>query len=419
MKKYLKNFIARKQQAISDMRKRVQESNDIEEVRSLGNQIAAAQEEIEEARAKLAECSGRLGDARAELNDEEGDEENDGAEGDGDSDEEGEPLDNSTRSRNFAPGRVVGSFDTRDNAPQARANIERRAKTFAATGRQSVPISEARAVLVSGGKIATPTEVGDMHDAFTQVSSIVDMVHVEDCEGMGSYEVPYEINSSTASNHTEGEEVSEGEPEFDFVTIMPETAAVVSYVSRKVRKLTPVKYADKVRRSALTALRKYASALIVRKIKASALTVKKQIASIDATTLRRIALAYGGDEGIEGQAVLVLNKTTLTTLGDIRGTNEKQAIYKITADPNNPNTGVIEEGGLSVKYCLNKNMANDELIYGNMQCFELALFGDYEVLVAEETKITKLLLTIVGDVELGGDVVVKDGFIYATVSSEA
>lgn len=413
MKKYLENFIARKQQAIADMRKRVQASDNIEEVRSLGEQIAAAQEEIDEARAKLAECSTRMNDMRAEI-DEEG---QDDSEGDEETDEEGEPIDNNTRSRNFAPGRVVAGFDTRANAPQARANTERRAKQFAATGRQSVPVAEARAVLVSGGKIATPTEVGDMHDAFTQVSSIVDMVHVEDCEGMGSYEVPYEIASATASKHTEGGEAAESDPQYDFVTIVPETAAVVSYVSRKVRKLTPVKYQDKVRRSALTALRKYASSLIVSKIKASALTVKKAITEIDETTLRSIALAYGGDEGIEGQAVLVLNKNTLTALGDIRGTNEKQAVYKITADTNNPNTGVIEEGGLSVKYCLNKNMGDNELIYGNMQCFELALFGDYEILVAEETKITKLLLTIVGDVELGGDVVVKDGFIFASVGA--
>ena len=60
MKKFLENLISRKQQAIADMRKQAKDSQDINEVRSLGEQIAAAQEEIEEARAKLAECNTRL-----------------------------------------------------------------------------------------------------------------------------------------------------------------------------------------------------------------------------------------------------------------------------------------------------------------------------------------------------------------------
>lgn len=412
MKTYLQNFIAKKQNDIKNLRDKMKDSQDMNEIRSLGDQIAAAQEEIDEARAKLAECNAKLGNARAEL-----DEDNQEDDEDGQDDEDETPPDDNQRSRNFRPGRAIASFDTRAGAQQNCVAMERRANAFAKTGKETITVLEARATLISGGKIATPTEVGDMRDAFTQVSSIVDMVHVEDCTGMGAYEVPYEISSATATKHTEGEEVAESDPEMDFVTIAPETAAVVSYASRKIRKLTPVKYEDRVRRSALTALRKYAANFIVSKIKASTLTVKKTIAAIDEKTVRDIALAYGGEEGIEGHAVLVLNKATLIKLGDVRGTNEKQAVYKITADTSNPNTGIIEEGGLVVKYCLNSKLANDELIYGNMKCFELALFGDYEIVVAEETKITKLLLTIVGDVDLGGDVVVKDGFIHATLGA--
>lgn len=415
MKNFLESLIAKKKQHVKELRDRMKATEDINEVRSLGEQIAAAQDEIEEARAKLAECNANLGKTRAEFGDDK-DNQEDGDE-DGQDDEDETPPDDNQRSRNFRPGRTVASFDTRSAAPQVRANAERRANAFAKTGRESIPVAETRATLISGGKIATPTEVGDMRDAFTQVSSIVDMVHVEDCTGMGAYEVPYEISSATATKHTEGEEVTESDPDQGFVTIAPETASVVSYVSRKIRKLTPVKYEDRVRRSTLTALRKYASSFIVGKIKASTLTMKKTIAAIDEKTVRDIALAYGGEEGIEGHAVLVLNKATLTKLGDVRGTNEKQAVYKITADTNNPNTGIIEEGGMVVKYCLNSKLADDELIYGNMKCFELALFGDYEIIVAEETKITKLLLTIVGDLELGGDVVVKDGFIHASVGA--
>ena len=52
MKKFLESLISRKQKAIESMRQRVKDSTDIDEVRSLGEQIEAAQAEIEEARAK-------------------------------------------------------------------------------------------------------------------------------------------------------------------------------------------------------------------------------------------------------------------------------------------------------------------------------------------------------------------------------
>ena len=408
MKKYLKNFIAKKQNTVKELRAKMEASQDINEIRSLGAQIAAAQDEIEEARAKLAECNANLGNARAELNEEEGDQE--------DEDDVEDVPDDNQRSRNFRPGREVATFDTRSAAPQARASVEARAKAFVNTGRQSVPVTEARAVMISGGKIATPTEVGGINDAFTQVSSIVDMVKVTDCTGMGAYKVAYEIAAATATKQTEGAAVAESDMTYDFVTITPETAAVMSYITKQVRKQSPLNYTEKVRASALTALRKYAAGLIITKAKASALTQKLTVPAIGADTLRKLALNYGGDLGVEGNAVLVLNKASLIAFGDVRGTQEKKAVYEIIPD-SNPNTGMIKDGGLAVKYVLDNNLADTELLYGNLHCFELGLFSDYEIAVSEDRNIEKLMLTIVGDVELGGEVVVKNGLILATVGA--
>ena len=393
MKKFLENLIARKKKEIEDLLKRSDASEDIAEVRSIGQQIRKAQEEIEEARAQLAACSAGLDDARAEA------EEGENAEGDGEDgedDEEDEQPTNNRRARNFKPGTEVRSFDLRGG--QSRANMEKRAKNFATTGRMSVESGEARATLISGGKIATPTEVGGINDAFTQVSSIVDMVKVTDCEGMGAYKVAYEIASATAATQTEGEGATESDMTYDFVTITPQTEAVVSYISKQVRKQSPLNYAAKVQASALTALRKRASRLIVDKIKASTLKQALALTAIDATTLRKLALNYGGTLGVEGGAVLYLCKADLIKFGDVRGTQEKKAVYEITPDAGNPNTGIIRDGGLSVKYCINGDLAEGELLYG-------------------DRNIEKLMLTIVGDVELGGEIVVKDGFIVATVAA--
>lgn len=408
MKKFLKKLISRKEQEIANMRQRVKDSNDINEVRSLGEQIEAAQKEVDEARAKLAECSNRLSNTRAEM-----DEDEDGEEGQDDEEDE-QPIDNNTRSRNFMPGRVVASFDTRNAAPQQARTAETRAKAFAQSGRQSVPVAEARAVLVSGGKIATPTEVGGINDAFNQVSSIVDLVKVVDCEGMGAYKVAYEIASATAAAQTEGAAAAESDPTFGFVEITPQTEAVVSTISKQVRKQSPLNYAAKVRESSLVALRKRAAKIITDKLVASTLNQKLTGVTIGADTLRKLALNYGGDEAIEGGAYLFLCKADLIAFGDIRGTQEKKAVYEITPDAGNPNTGTIKDGGLSVRYCINSNLTAGTLVYGDPHCFELALFSDYEIAVSEDRNIEKLMLTIVGDVELGGDVVVNKGFVVAT-----
>ena len=80
---------------------------------------------------------------------------------------------------------------------------------------------------------------------------------------------------------------------------------------------------------------------------------RNKILTIVYSTLRTIALAYGGDEEIAGNAVLVLNKATLTALGDVRGTQDKKPVYKITPYAGQTNRGTIEEGGLIVEYCIN------------------------------------------------------------------
>lgn len=411
MKKFLQNLISRKQKAIDTMRQRVKESQDIDEVRSLGEQIEAAQAEIEEARAKLAECNTTLGGVRAEM-----DEENqDGEEGQNE-DEGHDAPDNNARSRNFAPGRVVASFGTRSNAPQQANAMEARAKAFAKSGRQNITATEARAVLVSGGKIATPTEVGGINDAFTQVSSIVDMVKVVDCTGMGSYKVAFVKSGSTAAKHTEGSAATESDPVYDYATITPETASVVSFISRQVKKQSPLLYEAKTREQALLALRAYAETLIMTKIKASSQTKTTTAATISEKTLRNIVLSYGGAKGVEGGATLALTKETLIAFGDVRGSQDKKPVYEITPGTD-PNTGTIKDGGLSVPYCLVEDLAANELVYGKMQCFELGLFGDYEIIASEDHAVNKLMITIVGDVDLGGEVTAHEGFIYAKASA--
>ena len=138
--------------------------------------------------------------------------------------------------------------------------------------------------------------------------------------------------------------------------------------------------------------------------------------AIDAKTLRTITMNYGGDESVIGGAHLVLNKADLLAFGDVRGTNEKKALYEIIPEGNGT-TGTIREGGVSARYIINSNIPAGELYYGNLQALELDLFSDYEVKVSEDFAFDKLMDTIRGDVELGAGVTVKHGFIKYTTAA--
>lgn len=332
---------------------------------------------------------------------------------------------------------VIGTVKT--PAPKAD-EAERSAQDFMAKKSLSIGTEEMRTAILTSGNLARPTEVHGINDTEgVKVSSIIDLVKVVDCEGMGTNRVAYiETDIAAAGEQTEGSAASEKEPTFNYVDITPTSVAVYSQISKQAKKQTPLNYKAKVTEQALISLRKKASAIVTNALATSALngTVEATVAAskgvVDAQTLRKLVLAHGGEEGI-GSGVLFLNKTDLLAFGDVRGTNEKKAVYEIIPDGTNPNTGIIRDGGLSVRYCLNSNLTacngtaqaassgSDKvtMIYGDPMALELDLFSKYEVKVSEEFAFTSLMDTILGDVELGAAVTVKGGFTALVIKKAA
>jgi hypothetical protein len=333
--------------------------------------------------------------------------------------------------------RTLETMPTGGNQQQNQQNeAEARAREFMNTGRNTIPVEEVRSVLVSGGTLATPTQVSGINDLLGKnLSSILDLVYVENCQGMSAHRVAYlSAESAEAGTQTEGSAVANKEPTFAYVTIQPTSIGCYAQISKQVKKQTPLQYAAKVNAQAVKSLKKKAVSMIVSALQASTL-VKSVAATLDANnkgvidehTLRKIVLAYGGNDDVVGGAILFLNKTDLVAFGDVRGTNEKKAVYEIIPDGENTNMGVIKDGGMSVRYCLVSGLtalsgtakgasAQKTLFYGDPHCFELDLFSDYEVRVSEDFAFTSLMDTIVGDAEIGGDVVVKDGFVTLSIN---
>ena len=355
MKEKLEKLLKAKQEQRDALNKSMIESDNKEERAAIGETLKALGDEIAEVEKMLAEVDEPAADNGARDDDESADENND------------------ERGMN-----VMATMQMRDGAPAADNNKENeaRAKAFADSGKMTIDNAEARAVLVSSGKLATPTEVGGINDILgARVSSIVDLVKITNASGMGAYKVAYQTADATAATQTEGSAYNSSDPTFAFVTISPQTEAVLSYISKQARKQTPLNYQAKVNESALVALRKRAAKIVTDKIVASTLNTKLYSVTLNETALRKIAFNYGGDESVVGAATLFINKTDLVTLGDVRG-SDKKPVYEITPDAGNPNTGIIKDGGLSIPYCIDSNLTSGTLVYGQPRCFELALFSN-------------------------------------------
>ena len=396
MKEKLQKLLDAKKEQRSALNKTLIESDDKEERAAIGDTLSKLDEEIRSVEGMLEDVDQPAEQTPADENTD---------------------TDNTENKNNERGMNVMATMRT-DNNTDATKQAEARAQKLFDSGRLTIENEEARAVLISSGKLATPTEVAGINDPVgARVSSIVDMVKITNASGMGAYKVAYVDADATAATQTEGAAYNASEPTFGFVEIAPQTEAVLSYISKQARKQTPLNYEQKVNESARVALRKRAAAVITQKLLASTLNTKLNSFTMDEKSLRKIALNYGGDESIVGSAVLFINKADLVALGDVRGTNEKKPVYEITPDAGNPNTGIIKDGGLSVQYCIDSNLTAGTLVYGQPHCFELALFSDYDIMVSEDFAFDKGLLAIRGDVELGGAVTVKGGFVVATKSA--
>ena len=387
MKEKLNKLLAAKKEQRDALNVSMIECDDKEQRAAIGETLSKLAEEIREVEEMLADIDKPADEEPAAASE--------------------DPAEENTNERGM---NVMATMETREN--NANEKMEARAKQLHENGKTVIGNAEARAVLVSAGKLATPTEVAGINDIMgARVSSIVDMVKIVDASGMGAYKVAYQTADAAAATTEEGAEYHASEPTFDFVEIKPQTETVISYISKQARKQTPLAYAGKVNESALVALRRRAAAIITEKLLASKLNVALSATALDEKFLRKVALSYGGDESVVGAAVLQINKADLITLGDVRG-SDKKPVYEITPDASNPNTGIIKDGGLSVHYVINSNLTGKQ-VYGQMHNFELALFGDYEIDVSEDFAFNKGLLAIRGDVDLGGDVTVQHGFVVA------
>lgn len=329
--------------------------------------------------------------------------------------------------------------EARSRRRSAQRCDTRTAAEFQRTGKhtfQDVRRFLRAAVLSSSTGVIGPTGVGGINDPVGGPSALVDLLKPTDCTGMAAYKVAVMTGDATSAALTEGSAPTESEPTFDSVTFTPTQYGTIAYVSKEIRKQSPLNYEEKVTESARRSLRKVLTGVAVTAITGSTLNDKFALSAAAAATngavlfdqnlLSNIILAYGGDEGVDGAAVLFLNKKDLKAFAAVRGTNEYLPVYSIVPDAATPSTGVIKDNnGLSCRYCICSDVtalsdlpltttAKNTMFYGNPQAAELAIWGGYDVEVNDGYKFGEGLLTVRGEVSAAVGVTAKGGFVIVT-----
>lgn len=266
-------------------------------------------------------------------------------------------------------GRVVESHNA-----ESITDEEKRAAEFVKTGH-----TEMRAIL-STGQIAKPKDVSTTVSGLADVGSgIIDDVHAVEMVGAGAWEVPYKKSDAKASDVTEGQAVAGTASTYGVVTINPSEWGVYDEVSRQVEKMTPANYLAAVETSALIALREEGANKIITAVQSSDLVEKRNSIPLDDKYVRDLVMGYRSIAG-KGPVKLYINKDDMATLGKVRGTNEKRAVYQITYDDGGLNlSGTIQDGGTAVSFRITDGLATGTQLFGQPMNIDMPMWGGYEI----------------------------------------
>ena len=333
----------------------------------------------------------------------------------------------------FVPGKgFKKSAEGRSVDESAFENREQAGKELKENRSVNSPLSitgEIRSVAVGDGtSIVVPAlSSKEINPNFPVVSSLVDGVDTLTLNGGESFKQPY-VNNITAGNYTaEGAAAATADTTYAYASINKAKVTAYSEVTEELLKLPDAPYADNVFQNIRTSMRMLISKEIlvgaggtnqivgIFDDGATAIDASTDLAlsAITDTTLDEIVFNYGGSEEVEGTAVLILNKLDLLAFSKVR-TQTKEKFYDIKSFGN---TGTIN----GIPFIINsacKALSKDAtesgeycMAYGNLKNYKLVEFSPTEVKRSTDYKFKEGMIANRGLVMLGGNVVHKNGFL--------
>ena len=289
-------------------------------------------------------------------------------------------------------------------------------------------LKESRSVTVGASNIILPRhDATDIKPTFNEVSSLIDRVNRISLPGGETFRQPYLIGYGEGGYTAEGADYTDAEPTFGYAVINKSKVTAYAEDSEEVLRLPAADYDSVVMNGITVALRKKITKEILvgdgstnhlAGIFSAAATAIDQatdleISAIDENTLDEIIYSFGGDEDVEDEAVLILNKKDLKAFAMVRSADGKK-VYEIV---NRGNTGTIN----GVPFIINSackaisDPATDGgsycMAYGPLSNYTLAIFSDVEVQRSTDYKFKQGMIAHKGSVFVGGNVTAKNGFL--------
>lgn len=433
MKDFLKKLIQRKKDEQDKLNKRMEESEDIKEVRSIGETLKTIAQEIAEAEAQLQAIEN---EPKNEPQEEKKDDEA-RADDNLDPNEEEPTNENVERSKDYVK---VGGTDIRHMATTNlrggnQMDKEEREAQNKEREERAKALKEGRAVTVASDNILLPKhQSNDLATVpFRQVSTFYDLTKVRNLQGGESYEAPFTKSYGTGGLTEEGIAYTEAKPEFETAKINKVKVTAYAEFSEELERLPNANYEAEIRKGIEIALKKKIAQQQIGGTGESNTFIgitstnddntavlasdDMELSKIDQDTLNKIIFAYGGDEEVEQKGVLVLNKADLLAFSLVKN-NIGDHAYKIDLANQTINT---------VPYIINSNLTpldtaskgQYSMIYGIPQYYETAIFSPVEIKKSYDYKFKDGMIAYRASVFAGGNTTAYRGFMRVKKSDPA
>lgn len=272
---------------------------------------------------------------------------------------------------------------------------------------------------------------GTLEPTFNEVAQAVDLVAHVPMYGAAKYEVAFAVDTGDADYTAEAGEYTNSEGTFNTNDTVATKITSSAVVNEEVRDLNTIDYLQAVVENVRKSIRKKTSQDIVAgdgktnhllgianaPAKVMPANYKLDVKEFDRTTLRKIVMAYGGDEDVTSPLTLFLNKQTLNEFLDVELKNGDPAYNVSFAGAG----GVISEakGGLAVPFSINSGLKAFSAetagkvfaVYGDPQKYELPEFSDITVVQNDYIYQNKGQIAFFGHQMVGGVVTAYKAFL--------
>lgn len=348
---------------------------------------------------------------------------------------------NNLETRSLKEVKVIEKPKEEERKVEENEILEQRGADLKAGKAIKVELEE-RSTVVSSGVLIPKKYKNTIDESFEAVSGLVDRVNSIPLEGGESYSVPFEKSYGEGGYTDENGEYVESDPVTDYVDTGRAKITAYSEISKEAIKLPNANYQALVIKRVKDSIRKKIGKQLIigagttntirgiyqadtKVLPTGDETADIYVESIDADTLNTIVFAYGGDESVEAEQVLILSKKDLEKFAKIK--IDDKFVYKITRKGQ---TGTIAyaNGGLDVPYVINSacgtlsdsetNNGDYTMVYGSLSSYEMPIFSELEIEESKDYNFKKGMVSYRGDVIVGGTVSKYNGFVRVKKGTE-